>query len=205
MSFNGFAGEAGKYAETIVKEVRMLGRARAAVEEVRSLGRAIGEGVRLNQAFIREARMLGHDSVGDEDLLLGILRVDNGVASRALSSLGVTYEAVREQSGKLRPDAPDPTGVSREGTRHGTGGAFEGRSPDERRIPFSPAAQRALDRNVAEARRVGDYPRMTSEHILLGILRNTDGTAARILSALDAPVDAVEERLDQLRGRTSSN
>lgn len=173
----------------------MLERARAAVEEVRSLGRAVRQGARLNRAFVEEARMMGHDSVGDEDLLLGILRADDGVASRALSSLGVTPEAVREQSEKLRADASAPSGAEE---------ASGGRSPDERRIPFSPDAQRALDRNVAEARRVGDYPRMTAEHVLLGILRNTDGNAVRILSVLGAPADAVEERLDQLRGRTPS-
>ncbi|MDQ3793522.1 MAG: hypothetical protein M3341_13035, partial [Actinomycetota bacterium] len=50
------------------------------------------------EAAFEEARMLGHDSLGDEDLLLGILRADEGVAAAALSSLGVTLERTREGS-----------------------------------------------------------------------------------------------------------
>jgi ATP-dependent Clp protease ATP-binding subunit ClpC len=48
-----------------------------------------------------EARMLGHDSVGDEDLLLGILRADEGIAAAALRSLGVTLEDAREESEQM--------------------------------------------------------------------------------------------------------
>ena len=147
---------------------------------------------------------MGHDAVEEEDLLLGILQADAGVASRALSSLDVTPEAVRKQSEKLRADAPGTGATSRGTTRRDYGEAPEERSRYGRRVPFSPAAQRALDRNVDEARRVGDYPRMTAEHVLLGILRNTDGNVAKILAALDAPVDVVEARVDQLRGRTPS-
>ena len=51
---------------------------------------------RCMEAAVEEARMLGHDSMGDEDFLLGILRVDEGIAAEALSSLGVTLEGARE-------------------------------------------------------------------------------------------------------------
>ena len=50
------------------------------------------------EAAYEEARLLGHDSVGDEDLLLGILRADEGIAASALSSLGVTLEGAQEES-----------------------------------------------------------------------------------------------------------
>lgn len=152
---------------------------------------------------VEEARGLGHDSVGDEDLLLGILSVDDGVASQTLTSLGVTSEAVREQSEELLSDALSSIGISLEGARRSAGDAFDMRLPEKRKIPFSPRAKQALDQALSEALRVGDN-RITPEHILLGILRNTDGTAVRILSNLDAPVGVIEERLDRLRERTPS-
>lgn len=155
------------------------------------------------EAAVEEARLLGHDSVGDEDLLLGILRADDMVASQALSSLGVTREAVREQSEELLSEALSSIGISFEEIRRGAGEAFEMRLPKGRRIPFSPRAKKALEQALPEALRVGDN-RLTPEHVLLGILRNADGTAVRILSALGARPDAVEERLDQLRERTTS-
>ena len=156
------------------------------------------------EAAVEEARLLGHDSVGDEDLLLGILRADGGVASQALSSLGVTREAVREQSEELLSDALSSIGISLEEARRSAGEAFEMRLPNERRIPFSPRAKKALEQALPEALRVGDN-RLTPEHVLLGILRNGDGTAVRILSALGARPAAVEERLDQLRERATSS
>ncbi|MGB3634370.1 MAG: Clp protease N-terminal domain-containing protein [Rubrobacteraceae bacterium] len=165
--------------------------------------RFVKESRKCAEAAVEEARSLGHDSVGDEDLLLGILRTDDEVAAQALSSLGVTPEAVREQSEALLSDALSSIGISLEEARLSAGETFDMRLPDARRIPFSPRAKKALEQALSESLRVGDN-RITPEHVLLGILRNTDGTAVRILSALNAPVSVVEERLDQLRGRTYS-
>lgn len=165
--------------------------------------RFVKETRRCAEAAVEEARSLGHDSVGDEDLLLGILRTDDGVASQALFSLGITSEAVREQSDELFSDALSSIGVSLEEARRSGGDAFEMRLPDKRRIPFSPRAKKALEQALPEALRLGDN-RITPEHVLLGILRDSNGTATRILSALNAPVGVVEERLDQLKERTPS-
>ena len=165
--------------------------------------RFVKEARRCAEAAVEEARSLGHDSVGDEDLLLGILSVDDGVASQALTSLGVTSEAVREQSEELLSEALSSIGISLEEARRSAGDAFDLRLPDERRIPFSPRAKEALEQALPEALRVGDH-RITPEHILLGILRNSNGTAATILSRLDVEAGAVEERLDLLRDRTTS-
>lgn len=165
--------------------------------------RFVKEAGKCAEAAIEEARHLGHDSVGDEDLLLGILSVDDGVALQALTSLGVTSEAVRGQSEDLLSDALSSIGISLEEARRSAGDAFDMRLPDERRIPFSPRAKEALEQALREALRVGDN-RITPEHILLGILRNPNGTAAKILSELDVEADAVEGRLDRLRDRTIS-
>src|SRR5215213_1178426 len=67
---------------------------------------------RSMEAAFEEARMLGHDSLGDEDLLLGILRADNGIAAQALSSLGVTLEDARGASQAIRSGALASIGIS---------------------------------------------------------------------------------------------
>jgi ATP-dependent Clp protease ATP-binding subunit ClpA len=90
------------------------------------------------EAALDEARMLGHDSLGDEDLLLGILRADEGIAAEALSSLGVTLEGAREESEEMLSCALASIGISLEEVRREAGDAFELRIPDKRRIPISP-------------------------------------------------------------------
>jgi ATP-dependent Clp protease ATP-binding subunit ClpC len=152
------------------------------------------------EAAVEEARMLGHDSVGDEDLLLGILRSDEGVAAAALSSLGVTLEGAREESEEMLSDALSSIGISLEEVRRGAGDAFDMRIPDDRRIPFSPRAKKALEQALREAVRLRDN-RIGTEHVLLGILGNEDGTAVRMLAGMGVSPEALEDRLYQLRGR----
>ncbi len=143
--------------------------------------------------------MLGHDSVGDEDLLLGILRSDEGIAAEALSSIGVTLEGAREESEAMLSGALASIGISFEEVRRGSGEAFDMRIPDNRRIPFSPLAKRALERALGEARRSGDN-RLTPEHVLRGALHAEDGTAVRMLAKMGVSPEALEARLFELRG-----
>ena len=96
---------------------------------------------RCVEAALEEARRLGHDSIGDEDLLLGILRADEGYSAEALSSLGVTLERAREESEGMFSDALSSIGISLEEIRREAGDAFDMRIPDNRRIPFSPQAK----------------------------------------------------------------
>jgi len=96
------------------------------------------------EAAFEEARMLGHDSLGDEDLLLGILQADDGIAVAALSSLGVTLEDAREESEAMLSGALASIGISLEEVRREAGEAFEMRIPDDRRIPLSPMAKNIL-------------------------------------------------------------
>lgn len=164
--------------------------------------RFVKDARRCVEGAVEEARLLGHDSVGDEDLLLGILHTGEGPAAESLSSLGVTLDSAHEESERLLSEALSSIGISFEEVRRGAGDAFEMRLPGDRRIPFSPRAKEALEQALREARRLGDN-RITSEHVLLGILRNEDGTAVRMLASLGAPPAAVEDRLDQVRGRTT--
>ena len=157
---------------------------------------------RCVEAGLEEARLLGHDSVGDEDLLLGVLRGGEGVALEVLASLGVTLEEVRAESERLFSGTLSSIGISLEEVRRGAGEAFELRIPANRRLPFSPRAKKALEQALREARRLGDK-RLTSEHVLLGVLRNEDGTAVRLLYNLGVSPEVAEDRLNQLRGRAA--
>ena len=150
------------------------------------------------EAAFEEARMLGHDSVGDEDLLLGILRADEGIGAAALSSLGVTLEGAREKSEEMLSDALSSIGISLEEVRREAGDAFDMSLPDDRKIPYSPRAKNALVRARKEMRRLGDN-HLGTEHVLLGILGNKDGAAVRMLERLGVSPEALEERLLELR------
>jgi ATP-dependent Clp protease ATP-binding subunit ClpA len=154
------------------------------------------------EAAVEEARMLGHDSVGDEDLLLGILGTSEGRAAEALSSLGVTLEGARDESERMLSGALSSIGISLEEVRREAGDAFEMRIPDNRRIPFSPRAKKALERALREGQRLGDN-RLTSEHVLRGVLRVEDGMAVRILGGMGVSPEMLEERLFELRGRAA--
>jgi ATP-dependent Clp protease ATP-binding subunit ClpC len=152
------------------------------------------------ESAFEEARMLGHDSLGDEDLLLGILRIDEGVAAEALSSLGVTLEDARDECEGMLSDALSSIGISLEDIRREAGDAFDMSLPDDRKIPYSPRAKNTLVRARKEMRRLEDI-HLGTEHVLLGILSNEDGTAVRMLGRRGVSPEALEERLFELRGR----
>ena len=145
-------------------------------------------------AAFEEARMLGHDSLGDEDLLLGILRADDGTAADVLASLGVTLEDARGESEAVLSGALASIGISFDEVRREAGEVFDMRIPNDRRIPFSPAAKKALVGARKQMRRLGDNY-LGTEHVLLGILENEDGTAVRILARLGVAPEMLEDRL----------
>lgn len=151
-------------------------------------------------AAFEEARMLGHDSLGDEDLLLGILRADGGMGAEALRSLGVTLEGAREESEEMLSDALASIGISLQEVRREAGDTFDMSIPSGRKIPYSPRAKNALVEARREMRRLGD-DHLGAEHILLGILANADGTAVRMLARLGVAPEALKDRLNELRGR----
>lgn len=155
------------------------------------------------EAAVEEARMLGHDSVGDEDLLLGILRADEGIAAETLSSLGVTLEAAREESEVMFSEALSSIGISLEDVRREAGTAFDMNLPGDRRVPFSPRAKKVLEQALREALRLRDNY-IGTEHVLLGILSNEDGRAVKMLAGMGVPPESLEDRLFELRGRAAS-
>ena len=151
------------------------------------------------EAAFEEARMLGHDSLGDDDLLLGILRTGEGVGAEALSSLGVTLKDAREASEEVFSGALSSIGISLDEVRREAGAAFDMRLPDDRKIPYSPLAKNALVQARKEMRWLGD-DYLGTEHVLLGILGDEDGMAARILAGMGVSPKTLEDRLFELRG-----
>jgi ATP-dependent Clp protease ATP-binding subunit ClpC len=154
------------------------------------------------EAAVEEARLMGHDSIGDEDLLLGILSAGEGMAAETLSSLGVSLDAAREASEQMASDALASVGISLEDIRSQAGEAFEMRIPDSRRIPFSPRTKKVLERALREGVRLRDRY-LGTEHILLGILHSEDGAALRMLGRLGVSPETLEGRLFELRGRAA--
>jgi ATP-dependent Clp protease ATP-binding subunit ClpA len=157
---------------------------------------------RSMEAAIEEARMLGHDSLGDEDLLLGILRADDGIAADALSSLGVTLEDARGESEAMLSGALASVGTSLEEVRREAGEAFDMRIPDDRRIPLSPMAKKALVGARKQMKRLGDNY-LGTEHVLLAVLDDEDGTAVRMLARLGVAPEMLEDRLFEFRDRAA--
>jgi prophage maintenance system killer protein len=120
-----------------------------------------------------EARLLRHDYVGTEHLLLGLLYEGTGVAARALESLGVSREDVRGQVEEIIGHGP--------GSRSG-------------HIPFTARAKKVLELSLREALALGHHY-IGTEHLLLGLLREGEGIAAQVLTRLGADHALVRERV----------
>jgi ATP-dependent Clp protease ATP-binding subunit ClpC len=131
---------------------------------------------RARQAIVLaqvEARGLKHNYIGTEHLLLGLLREEQGLAARVLRSFEVTVEDARAQVERII----------------GRGDEVEGGQ-----IPFTPRAKKTLELSLREALELGhDY--IGTEHLLLGLLREGEGVAVRILVGLGATPAAVRDEL----------
>jgi len=124
-----------------------------------------------------EAKRLGHDYLGTEHILLGLIREGEGVGAVALQNLGIDLSQVRTEVEKA---------VGR-----GGGILFLGQ------IPFTPRAKKVLELAVAEAKEMG-HNYVGTEHILLGLIREGEGVAAQILTNLEADLHKVREEVHNL-------
>jgi ATP-dependent Clp protease ATP-binding subunit ClpA len=128
-----------------------------------------------------DARALGHDYIGTEHLLLGLLRVEDGVAATVLRSFDVTPERVQAEIERII-----------------------GRGEDQKaagEIPFTPRAKKVLELALREALSL-DHDYIGTEHILLGIVRENGGVAARILLESGVEAEDVRAKLVELLGGT---
>jgi hypothetical protein len=123
-----------------------------------------------------EARMLDHNWIGTEHLLLGVLREGDGVAARALESLGISLEPVREQVEEIIGH------VQQHASEH---------------IAFTPRSKKVLELSLRESLRLG-HNYVGTEHILLGLIREGDGVAAQVLVRLGAGLNRVRQQVIEL-------
>ncbi len=123
-----------------------------------------------------EAKMLNHNYIGTEHILLGLIHEGEGVAAKALESLGISLDAVREQ-------VQDIIG---QGQQQPTG-----------HIPFTPRAKKVLELSLREALQLG-HNYIGTEHILLGLIREGEGVAAQVLVKLGADLNKVRQQVIQL-------
>src|SRR5579863_4317966 len=123
-----------------------------------------------------EARMLQHNYIGTEHLLLGLVHESEGVAAKALESLGIGLEAVRQQVKEI---------------------IGQGQQAPSGHIPFTPRAKKVLELALREAIQLG-HNYIGTEHILLGLIREGDGVAAQVLVKLGADLNRVRQQVIQL-------
>jgi ATP-dependent Clp protease ATP-binding subunit ClpA len=123
-----------------------------------------------------EARRLNHNYIGTEHILLGLLSEGEGVAAKALESLGISLEVVRVQVQEtIGQGQVTPTG----------------------HIPFTPRAKKVLELSLREALQLG-HNYIGTEHILLGLIREGEGVAAQVLAAVGADHTRVREQVVRL-------
>ncbi len=120
-----------------------------------------------------EARSLQHNYIGTEHILLGLLREGEGVAARVLESLDITAERVRAQVLRI---------------------VGSGEEVSASQIPFTPRAKKVLELSLRESQSLG-HNHIGTEHILLGLIREGEGVAARVLLDFDADPEAVRNEV----------
>ncbi len=128
-----------------------------------------------------EARRLGHNFVGTEQILLGLIGEGTGVAAKVLKSMGVNLKDARIEVEKII----------------GRGSGFVAVE-----IPFTPRAKRVLELSLEEARQLG-HNYIGTEHLLLGLIREGEGVAARVLENLGVDLSKVRTQVIRMLGETS--
>jgi ATP-dependent Clp protease ATP-binding subunit ClpC len=130
--------------------------------------------------------MLSHNYIGTEHILLGLIHEGEGVAAKALESLGISLEAVRSQVEEI---------------------IGQGQQAPSGHIPFTPRAKKVLELSLREALQLG-HNYIGTEHILLGLIREGEGVAAQVLVKLGADLNKVRQQVIQLlsgyQGKESS-
>jgi ATP-dependent Clp protease ATP-binding subunit ClpC len=123
-----------------------------------------------------EAKLLNHNYIGTEHILLGLIHEGEGVAAKALESLGINLDAVRDQVQEI---------------------IGQGQQAPSGHIPFTPRAKKVLELSLREALQLG-HSYIGTEHLLLGLIREGEGVAAQVLTRLGADTNRVRQQVIQL-------
>ncbi|MBM7542885.1 ATP-dependent protease ATP-binding subunit ClpC [Amphibacillus cookii] len=124
-----------------------------------------------------EAIRLGHNNIGTEHILLGLISEGEGIAAKALTSLGLETNKIQEEVEAL-------IGVGKKGSQT---------------IHYTPRAKKVIELSMDEARKLG-HTYVGTEHILLGLIREGEGVAARVLNNLDVSLNRARQQVLQLLG-----
>jgi ATP-dependent Clp protease ATP-binding subunit ClpC len=133
----------------------------------------------------QEAQRFNHEYVGTEHLLLGLVKEGSGVAANVLKNIGVELKRIRLEVEKMVKSGPD---LIKAGSQ----------------LPFTPRAKKVLELSLEEARHLG-HNYVGTEHILLGLLKEEEGVAARVLQGLGLRPDDVREEVLNLLGATEAH
>ncbi|MFD1363500.1 ATP-dependent protease ATP-binding subunit ClpC [Lentibacillus salinarum] len=128
-----------------------------------------------------EAVRLGHNNIGTEHILLGLVREGNGIAAKALESLGLEVAKIQEEVEKLIGTGKEPMQT----------------------IHYTPRAKKVVELSQDEARKLG-HSYVGTEHILLGLIREGEGVAARVLNNLGVSLNKARQQVLQLLGSNES-
>jgi ATP-dependent Clp protease ATP-binding subunit ClpC len=123
-----------------------------------------------------EAKLLNHNYIGTEHILLGLIHEGEGVAAKALESLGINLDSVRQQVQEI---------------------IGQGQQAPAGHIPFTPRAKKVLELSLREALQLG-HSYIGTEHLLLGLIREGEGVAAQVLTKLGADTNRVRQQVIQL-------
>src|SRR5699024_3041820 len=124
-----------------------------------------------------EAIRLGHNNIGTEHILLGLIREGDGIAAKALRELGLEVKKIQTEVEKLIGKGEQPM----------------------QSIHYTPRAKKVVELSQDEARKLG-HPYVGTEHILLGLIREGEGVAARVLNNLGGSLNKARQQVRQVLG-----
>src|SRR5690625_166014 len=130
----------------------------------------------------RRSNRLGHNNIGTEHILLGLIREGDGIAAKALKELGLEIKTIQSEVEKLIGKGNHPMQT----------------------VHYTPRAKKVVELSQDEARKLG-HPYVGTEHILLGLIREGEGVAARVLHNLDVSLNKARQQVLQLLGTSESS
>lgn len=166
--------------EAVSKHTASAGRSSARAPTQMMFERFTEKAIKVVMLAQEEARRLGHNFVGTEQILLGLIGESTGIAAKVLKSMGVNLKDARVEVEKII----------------GRGSGFVAVE-----IPFTPRAKRVLELSLEEARQLG-HNYIGTEHILLGLLREGEGVAARVLETLGAEASKIRTQVIRMVGES---
>jgi len=176
----GVSRHAAGFHQTVARQTLAGGRVGKKFVVKAMFERFTEKAIKVVMLAQEEARRLGHNFVGTEQIMLGLIGEGTGIAAKVLKSMGISLKEARVEVEKII----------------GRGSGFVAVE-----IPFTPRAKRVLELALEEARQLG-HNYIGTEHLLLGLLREGEGVAARVLENLDADPSKIRSQVIRMVGES---